>query len=603
MPRIPQFQPQVGMPTGTGQAPVNERPFVDPNAGEARMWGQVADTSTDLGRRIADYNLKEQRAQESVEALRLENQFRTDVDSYLSGFKQRNDYDNFEGEAKEFLTQTWNKYSGQASSPAVRATLEKMYLNTSFQTQVFVRARKAAAIVEIGEAEHDSLRDNAIKMWVGADPAYRPIIAKGYEMKVRELADRQVFSAGKAEQFVRTFNSTAQELDFENKLYNDPRAALNDANNSEMYQDVDAVKRSKFAHRAKQAVEAYGRDVDMQRKEQERIAKEKTKEAQKATGDLFVNRFAENALTRQEILRSNLDPTGENSKEHWLSKLDKKEEKPEGYVTDKVKETQLYSRIVRDPESVTDDEILNSIGKGLSHEDGKGLINERRTRLKEPKDPAEVAIYDNLKRDRKAGLFGGGPEGDLEYAKQVEAFKKWRTKNPKEDPSTYYEKLTEPYKRNFISNLLDGNLSDKPDPKKRREEMAGGYGYGKRADGTEKGRGFLGELKRPDGRVSTELSVGVTIDGRDMEIPSLVPTLNKKEIDYLLATPEGPAMWKTPMGKQVLNKAVAHAKDRIAQGKSPFAQQGESKTGKPLVGYKNGKPVYDLGNGKWQVGE
>lgn len=469
------------------------------------MWGQIADTSTDLGKRIADYNLKEQRAQDAVDALRLENQFRTDVDSYLAGFKQRNDYDNFEGEAKEFLTQTWSKYSEQASSPAVRASLEKMYLNTSFQTQVYVRARKAAAIVETGEAEHDSLRDNAIKMWVGADPAYRPVIAKGYEMKVRELADRQVFSLGKAEQLIRTFNSTAQELDFENKLYDDPRAALNDANNPDMYQDVDAVKRSQFSKRAKQSVEAYGRDVDRQKREQERIAKEKAKEAQKATGDLFVERYVTGTLNETDILRSNLDPTGENSKEHWINKLRSKSNEPEGYRTDKVIETNLYSRIVRDPESVTDDEILNSIGKGLSHEDGKALINERRTRLEEPKDPAEVAIYDNLKRDRKEGLFGKGTEGDLEYAKQVESFKKWRKANPKEDPSTYYEKLTEPYKKGLIGSWLDFAWPDRADPKKRREEIAG-------------------EAKR-------------------------------------------------------------------------------TQKGKALVGYKNGKPVYDLGGGKWQVGD
>ena len=33
--------------------------------------------------------------------------------------------------------------------------------------------------------------------------------------------------------------------------------------------------------------------------------------------------------------------------------------------------------------------------------------------------------------------------------------------------------------------------------------------YGNRADGTKKGSGFFGELKTPDGRAMTELSVGV----------------------------------------------------------------------------------------------
>jgi len=33
--------------------------------------------------------------------------------------------------------------------------------------------------------------------------------------------------------------------------------------------------------------------------------------------------------------------------------------------------------------------------------------------------------------------------------------------------------------------------------------------YGNRPDGSKKGRGYFGEIKRPDGAVSTELSVSV----------------------------------------------------------------------------------------------
>lgn len=53
----------------------------------------------------------------------------------------------------------------------------------------------------------------------------------------------------------------------------------------------------------------------------------------------------------------------------------------------------------------------------------------------------------------------------------------------------------------------------------------------------EKGLGYFGKLKRPDGNVSTELSIGVNIDGKEIEIPSLVPTLTQEEIDYLLGSP------------------------------------------------------------------
>jgi hypothetical protein len=100
-------------------------------------------------------------------------------------------------------------------------------------------------------------------------------------------------------------------------------------------------------------------------------------------------------------------------------------------------------------------------------------------------------------------------------------------------------------------------------------------GYGKRADGTPKGRGWLGELKRPDGGVSTELSIGVTIDGKETEIPSLVPGLSKNQIDAVL---------NGEMPDSVVDKAVAHAKKRISEGKSPFADAEPLTSPKGAVG-------------------
>src|SRR5689334_1811887 len=55
-----------------------------------------------------------------------------------------------------------------------------------------------------------------------------------------------------------------------------------------------------------------------------------------------------------------------------------------------------------------------------------------------------------------------------------------------------------------------------------------------RPDGTTKGRGFFGPLSRPDGSVSSEISIGVNIDGRELDIPTLVPTLTESERTWLL---------------------------------------------------------------------
>lgn len=88
------------------------------------------------------------------------------------------------------------------------------------------------------------------------------------------------------------------------------------------------------------------------------------------------------------------------------------------------------------------------------------------------------------------------------------------------------------------------------------------YGYGTRPDGTFKGPGFLGVLKRPDGDISTELSIGIEMNGEEVEMPTLVPTLTKEEVDHLLNGGEPT--------EAIIDKAVDHAEKRIKEGKSPF---------------------------------
>ena len=88
-----------------------------------------------------------------------------------------------------------------------------------------------------------------------------------------------------------------------------------------------------------------------------------------------------------------------------------------------------------------------------------------------------------------------------------------------------------------------------------------------RLDGSRKGPGFLGTLRRPDGKDSTELSIGIEMDGREVEVPSLVPTLSQGEISHLL---EG----KKPTG-EIIRKAYEHAIERLGAGLSVFKEQEE----------------------------
>lgn len=91
------------------------------------------------------------------------------------------------------------------------------------------------------------------------------------------------------------------------------------------------------------------------------------------------------------------------------------------------------------------------------------------------------------------------------------------------------------------------------------------YGDSLRVDGTKKGPGFLGTLKSIDGKDMTEFSIGVEFDGKQMEIPTLIPTLTEDEIR--LITEKGQI---TP---EIERKAIEHAKMRMAQGMPVFNKQ------------------------------
>ena len=93
-----------------------------------------------------------------------------------------------------------------------------------------------------------------------------------------------------------------------------------------------------------------------------------------------------------------------------------------------------------------------------------------------------------------------------------------------------------------------------------------------REDGTPKGSGFLGAMIRPDKKVSSEISIGVEINGKEVEVPTLVPTLTEAERQWLLTHDvSDPA--KLP--RSIIAKATDYARQRLSRGQSPFAQTGE----------------------------
>ena len=104
--------------------------------------------------------------------------------------------------------------------------------------------------------------------------------------------------------------------------------------------------------------------------------------------------------------------------------------------------------------------------------------------------------------------------------------------------------------------------------------------YGTRPDGSRKGKGWLGPLKSPNGHDVTEYTIGVPIGGKEMDIPSVVPTLTKQEIAQVLSAADN----GEGVPDAIRRKAIAHAEMMVKSGKSVFAPRG---------GYSS-KPMSDL---------
>jgi len=88
-----------------------------------------------------------------------------------------------------------------------------------------------------------------------------------------------------------------------------------------------------------------------------------------------------------------------------------------------------------------------------------------------------------------------------------------------------------------------------------------------RPDGSMKGSGWLGVHKTPSGSDVTEYSVGIEIDGKQMDIPTMVPGLTKAEVEQVITAAE----YGEFPNRSVMDKAVSHARKMLAAGKSVYA--------------------------------
>lgn len=90
--------------------------------------------------------------------------------------------------------------------------------------------------------------------------------------------------------------------------------------------------------------------------------------------------------------------------------------------------------------------------------------------------------------------------------------------------------------------------------------------YGTRPNGTKKGKGFMGEIKRPDGSIMTEVTTGYEIDGKEVDLPLITKYSTKEDIEFLKRAnlKDKNFLNNAPAGLE--DRAIRHAMDRKKAG-------------------------------------
>jgi len=253
-----------------------------------------------------------------------------------------------------------------------------------------------------------------------------------------------------------------------------------------------------------------------------------------------------------------------------------------GLDTDAIAQLDLGANNTMAPEDTTNQ--LELAGKGISFDDGMGvnsdiiqhyydigqLVGAGEDTSTIPKGPLDDEI-EKVMGFGKEGPLGkeiagiAGLEGNENLADAVG----YGEEVPPDDLGIEDDANLAEYAQDFAG--LDEGLPGRETPKPQSRSLTEPpMGVSEEVVPREKGEGYFGRIPNPEGSdydYSTELSIGVNIDGNEVEIPSLVPTLTNQEIDYMVAGGE-----PTP---EIVEKATSYARQRIAEGKDPFAQAGE----------------------------
>ena len=387
--------------------------------------------------------------------------------AFFSGELQKTGSDSYENliRAEEFRENAATDFTKDIEDPDLKRNIEQHILSRSGNMMDSLSRHQAKQRNEVSDQTRETTINGILKdAFGGLEPVNESI-----ERWNRTITSQHVtgqLGEEEASDLIVKGSQQIAEAGLDGVINQDPERAI-ELIESGAYDELLPQKKIKeFDKEAKALQKAIDKDKETKIKERKKAENDALKEEQRSIGDQFVGELSGGVLTNEQVLKSVLDPTGENSKEHWLKEIEKRDKKVEKDIdkewkTKPVVEADFIQRIIEDPESVKDSEITDMLGKGLDNETAKQLLTLKQKRIKGDVDPVkEQEEKSAIKRlsDAKTSKFFD-PKNKVNnsklWAENVNNLQRYIQNHPEQDLGLYVDQILAPIEESFIQNLFD----------------------------------------------------------------------------------------------------------------------------------------------------
>jgi hypothetical protein len=433
----------------------------------AAAGGELGRVVSGIGDVVMQHREKQRLQDLKNKSIDIEASYDDEQRAYFSGESQLSGSDAFGNieRAEKFRDNSILKHTEGIEDPQLKSQVEGYIQRRSGGMMDRLSIHQANQRSEVSGQIRERKIDGILKDSFDSNEPVEESIERWQETIIGQRATGQLGEEEAAELLANGEQKIA-EASLDGIVSRDPEAAIEliEAGAYDEYLDQKQIKA--FDKQAKTLQKALDADANAKANEARKAEQDALKQKQKETGDVFVAGITEGSLTREQVLQSALDPTGANSKEHWLKEIEKREKKvkesiDETWETNPEVEADFTQRITEDPESVSDTEITDKLGQGLDNSTAKGLLAFKKKRLKGDKDPVkEQEEKTAIKRlsDAKTSRFFDPADkvnNSKLWAENVNNLQRYIQNHPDKDLGLYVDQILEPIKETWAQNLFD----------------------------------------------------------------------------------------------------------------------------------------------------